>query len=191
MTATGDVPTAFDPGADSYDALVGANPGYNEHLRLSAQRMNLPNGGRGLRLLDAGCGTGLSTAALLAVAPEAEIVAVDGSAGMLAQARKKNWPDSVSFVHSYIERIAEAGVHGPFDGIFAAYLIRNVNDADAQLRAFRELLKPGGHLRCMNTRCATPGRPPHCGISWPPRSSSRPASSAPATPSCTGICAAA
>lgn len=146
MTATGDVPTAFDPGADSYDALVGANPGYNEHLRLSAQRMNLPNGGRGLRLLDAGCGTGLSTAALLAVAPEAEIVAVDGSAGMLAQARKKNWPGSVSFVHSYIERIAEAGVHGPFDGIFAAYLIRNVNDADAQLRAFRELLKPGGTL---------------------------------------------
>jgi ubiquinone/menaquinone biosynthesis C-methylase UbiE len=146
MSAADDVPTAFDSGADAYDDLVGANPGYNEHLRLSAQRMEIPNQGRGLRLLDAGCGTGLSTAALLAAAPEAEIIAVDGSAGMLAEARRKQWPDSVRFVHSYIERIADAGVEGPFDGIFAAYLIRNIDDRDAQLRAFRELLRPGGTL---------------------------------------------
>ena len=39
-----------------------------------------PDEGKGLRLLDAGCGTGASTAALLAVAPKAEIVAVDASA---------------------------------------------------------------------------------------------------------------
>jgi ubiquinone/menaquinone biosynthesis C-methylase UbiE len=146
VTAADDVPTAFDPGAAAYDALVGANPGYNEHLRLSADRMAIPDGGRGLRLLDAGCGTGLSTAALLAAAPEAEIIAVDGSAGMLAEARKKSWPDSVRFVHSYVENLADAGVEGPFDGIFAAYLIRNLPDKDAGLRSFRELLRPGGTL---------------------------------------------
>ena len=28
-------------------------------------------------------------------------------------------------------------VHGPFDGILAAYLVRNLADPDAQLRAFR------------------------------------------------------
>lgn len=146
MSAADDVPTAFDAGADAYDALVGANPGYNEHLRLSAERMNIPDQGRGLRLLDAGCGTGLSTAALLAAAPEAEIVAVDGSAGMLAEARKKPWPDSVRFVHSYVEHLADAGVQGPFDGIFAAYLIRNLPDKDAGLRSFLDLLRPGGTL---------------------------------------------
>src|SRR6201986_3397163 len=59
------VPAAFDAGASAYDRLVGANPGYHEHLRLSAQRMRLPGGGRGLRLLDAGCGTGASTASPL------------------------------------------------------------------------------------------------------------------------------
>ena len=37
----------------------------SRHLRMSAQRMRLPTGGKGLRLLDAGCGTGASTAALL------------------------------------------------------------------------------------------------------------------------------
>lgn len=142
----GDVPAAFDAGAPKYDVLVGANPGYHEHLRLSAERMQLPDGGRGLRLLDAGCGTGASTAALLAAAPEAEIIGVDGSAGMLEQAEAKTWPASVRFVRSHIEDIADAGVEGPFDGILAAYLIRNLADADAQLRAFCGLLRPGGTL---------------------------------------------
>ncbi|MEW5807989.1 MAG: class I SAM-dependent methyltransferase [Actinomycetota bacterium] len=139
-----DVPDAFDAGADAYDGLVGSNPGYHEHLRLSAQRMQLPDQGRGLRLLDIGCGTGASTAALLEAAPHAEIIGVDGSAGMLAQARAKQWPDSVSFVHSRAEGLAEAGVRGPFDGILAAYLVRNLPDPDPVLQTLRALLRPGG-----------------------------------------------
>jgi ubiquinone/menaquinone biosynthesis C-methylase UbiE len=141
-----EIPGAFDAGAPAYDKLVDTNPGYHAHLRLSAQRMRIPNGGAGLRLLDAGCGTGASTAALLAAGPAAEIVAVDASDGMLAQARAKPWPSSVSFMHSRIEDIADAGISGPFDGILAAYLIRNVDDKDGQLRRFRELLRPGGTL---------------------------------------------
>jgi ubiquinone/menaquinone biosynthesis C-methylase UbiE len=137
---------AFDAGASGYDRLVGANPGYHAHLRLSARRMRLPGYGRGLRLLDAGCGTGASTAALLAAAPAAEIVAVDASAQMLARARAKSWPGSVRFVQARIEELADAGVRGPFDGILAAYLIRNLPDPDGQLRALRELLRPGGTL---------------------------------------------
>jgi ubiquinone/menaquinone biosynthesis C-methylase UbiE len=140
------VPAAFDAGASAYDGLVDANPGYHRHLRLSAERMRLVNGGKGLRLLDAGCGTGASTAALLSVAPQAEIVAVDASSGMLAEAAAKWWPASVRFVHSRIEDIAEAGVDGPFDGIFAAYLLRNLEDPDTQLREFLALLRPGATL---------------------------------------------
>lgn len=140
------VPGAFDVGARAYDRLVGANPGYHDHLRISARRMGIPDGGRGLRLLDAGCGTGASTAALLEAAPHAEIVAVDASAGMLEQAAAKKWPETVRFVHTPIERLAEAGVSGPFDGILAAYLLRNLADPDAQLRRFRDLLAPGATL---------------------------------------------
>lgn len=141
-----DVPDAFDAGAQAYDGLVGANPGYHEHLRLSAQRMQLPDQGRGFRLLDIGCGTGLSTEALLSVAPHAEIVAVDGSAGMLAQARAKAWPSSVTFVHSRAETLQDAGVNGPFDGILAAYLVRNVVDKDDVLGSLLKLLRPGAML---------------------------------------------
>jgi ubiquinone/menaquinone biosynthesis C-methylase UbiE len=141
-----EVPAAFDAGASAYDRLVGANPGYHAHLRLSARRMGLPGRGQGLRLLDAGCGTGASTAALLTVAPQAEIIAVDASRGMLDEAQAKRWPPSVRFVHSPIEALAENGVAGPFDGILAAYLIRNLSDPDTQLRDFRSLLRPGATL---------------------------------------------
>lgn len=137
-----EVPGAFDVGAAAYDKLVGANPGYHDHLRISAQRMRIPDGGRGLRLLDAGCGTGASTAALLEAAPHAQIVAVDASAGMLEQAASKSWPDSVSFVHSPIEQFSD----GTFDGILAAYLVRNLADPDAQLRRFLTMLRPGATL---------------------------------------------
>jgi ubiquinone/menaquinone biosynthesis C-methylase UbiE len=142
----GDIPGAFDSGAAVYDRLVGANPGYHRHLRLSAERMQIPDQGAGLRLLDAGCGTGASTAALVAVAPKADIVAVDASSGMLAQAATKPWPSSVTFVESQVEKLTHAGISGPFDGILAAYLVRNVADKDGQLRRFRDILRPGGTL---------------------------------------------
>lgn len=140
------LPAAFDTGAGTYDRLVGANPGYHTHLRRSALRMRLPEQGRGLRLLDAGCGTGASTAALVAAAPHAQIAGIDASAGMLAEAKAKRWPPTVHFVHSTVEHLAEAGITGPFDGILAAYLVRNLADPDGRLRALRALLRPGGVL---------------------------------------------
>ena len=150
MTASGtgridsrSVPRAFDEHAAGYDRLVDANPGYHDHLRLTVQRMGLPDQGRGLRLLDVGCGTGASTAALLAAAPEAEIVAVDASAEMLSVAQRKSWPDHVRFVHGNAQNLAAVGVSGPFDGILAAYLVRNLPSPDAALRSFLTLLRPG------------------------------------------------
>lgn len=140
------VPGAFDTAAHAYDRLVDANPGYHDHLRLSAERLALPGDGEGLRLLDLGCGTGASTAALLSAAPRAEIVGVDASAEMLAQARAKQWPGTVRFVHARAEELADAGVTGPFDGILAAYLVRNLPDADGGLAAIRDLLRPGAPL---------------------------------------------
>ncbi len=141
-----DVPGEFDTAAASYDRLVAASPGYHENLIRSAQRMQLPGDGAGLHLLDLGCGTGASTAALLAVAPQARITAVDASAGMLEQARQAEWPAGVSFVHARAEELAAAGVHGHFDGIFAAYLVRNLPDPDPALAGLRELLVPGAPL---------------------------------------------
>jgi ubiquinone/menaquinone biosynthesis C-methylase UbiE len=141
-----DVPAAFDRGAAGYDRLVGADPGYHPHLRRAARALALPAGGAGARVLDAGCGTGASTAALVAVAPLAEIVGVDASPAMLAQARAKPWPATVRFAGGRVEDLAGAGIDGPFDAIFAAYLIRNLPDPDDTLASLRGLLRPGGVL---------------------------------------------
>ncbi len=136
----------FDAAAASYDRLVGASPGYYRNLARSARRMQLPGEGAGLHLLDLGCGTGASTLALLAAAPKARITAVDGSVGMLAKARQADWPSRVSFVHARAENLTEVGVQGPFDGIFAAYLVRNLPDPDPVLAGLCNQLAPGAPL---------------------------------------------
>ncbi|WP_434444894.1 class I SAM-dependent methyltransferase [Lentzea sp. E54] len=132
-----EVPAKFDRAARGYDLLVGLNPGYHQALRLSARALGLRPG---MRVLDLGCGTGASTAALVAASPGVEIVAVDASEGMLARARRKRWPDTVRFVHSRAEDVDE----GRFDAVFAAYLVRNLPAPDPALRHVRTMLKPGG-----------------------------------------------
>ncbi|WP_149182555.1 methyltransferase domain-containing protein [Streptomyces sp. TRM49041] len=141
-----DLADAFDHAARSYDTLVAANPGYHAHLRRSARRLGLPPGGDGLRVLDLGCGTGASTAALAAVLPGADITAVDASAGMLRRAGARPWARPVRFVRAPVERLPEAGVSGPFDAVFAAYLLRNAADPDAVLASVYRLLAPRGRL---------------------------------------------
>ncbi|MFC9825499.1 class I SAM-dependent methyltransferase [Streptomyces erythrochromogenes] len=141
-----DLAAAFDHASHTYDALVAANPGYHAHLRRSVRRLGLPAHGEGLRVLDLGCGTGASTAAIRSVLPAAEITAVDASAGMLARAAAKPWGDGVRFVHAPAEFLTDAGVHGPFDAVFAAYLFRNLTDPEAVLATVHSVLGPGGRL---------------------------------------------
>lgn len=134
-----EVPGKFDRAARGYDLLVGLNPGYHQALRRSARALGLRPG---MRVLDLGCGTGASTAALVAAVPGVEIVAVDASAGMIERARQKRWPSTVRFVHSRAEDVDE----GEFDAVFAAYLVRNLPEPDGTLKRIRSLLKPGGTL---------------------------------------------
>lgn len=156
---------AYGRAAGGFDAYVRTIPGYHAHLRVSASRMGLS--GSGLRLLDVGCGTGASTEALLTAVPGAEVVAVDASAEMLAIARKKNWPPRVTFVHSRLETLAEAGVTGPFDGILASYLVSNLPDAEIGLRRLLALLAPGAPLAVHDYAVGGPrGRSRWASASW-------------------------
>ena len=109
--------------------VVGAKPGLPAICGISARHAN-SGGGQGLRLLDAGCRDGRIHRRTTETARTPEIVAVDASAGMLsARPRPKLRPSPPCvFVHSPIEAVADAGVHGPFDGILAAYLLRNLAD---------------------------------------------------------------
>ncbi|MER6442682.1 class I SAM-dependent methyltransferase [Streptomyces sp. NPDC001185] len=154
-----DLASAFNHASRRYDMLVAFNPGYHRDLRRSARRLALADRGRGLRVLDLGCGTGASTAALATVFPAAQITAVDASAGMLKRAVTKPWTSGVTFVHTPAERLAEAGIEGPFDAVFAAYLIRNAADPDGVLATVHDVLAPHGRLAVHEYTLS--GRAPH------------------------------
>jgi ubiquinone/menaquinone biosynthesis C-methylase UbiE len=158
---TANVSQAFDEAAPRYDLMVGLNPGYHDHLRSAAEALveRLPADAAGagsgeVLLADLGCGSGASTRALLQAAYAAGVrplvVGVDGSAGMLDQARAKSWPTGVSFEVGMAEDLAFAregwGLAGQVSGVFAAYLIRNVTERDRVLAAVFDLLAHNGVL---------------------------------------------
>lgn len=146
-----EVPADFDIVAGTYDTLVQRNPGYVEHLALSAERLGLAGDGSGLRILDLCCGTGLSTDGVVAAYPAATVVGLDASTGMLDAARRKpQFADrpagSVSFVHGDAMDPAATLGDEPFDAILMAYGIRNMVDADLCLDRLMPLLKPGAPI---------------------------------------------
>lgn len=152
---TSNVSGQFDRGAARYDLMTGLNPGYHRHLRRAAQAMQewIAGSGRPTSILDVGCGSGASTRALLSAfarqSEQLKVIGVDASVGMLQQARAKRWPSTVSFARICAEQLRDhAESHGlnEVDGIFAAYLFRNVTDPDRVARQTLELLRPGGTL---------------------------------------------
>ncbi|MGC3994666.1 MAG: class I SAM-dependent methyltransferase [Propionicimonas sp.] len=148
MRTTPGLDDAFDRAAGRYDLLTRLNPGYHRHLRAAAHALaERIGGGPGRLVLDLGCGSGASTAALVGAIDDARVVAVDASSGMLEQAAAKSWPAGVEFVHATAEALPELGLP-PAAGAFAAYLIRNIPEdgRDDVLRIIRDRLAPGGWL---------------------------------------------
>ncbi|APX33534.1 hypothetical protein BH708_13355 [Brachybacterium sp. P6-10-X1] len=149
---------AFTRSARRYDLLTGLNPGYRRELREAAE--DLAAGiGRGRdhdagpppRIWDLGCGSGLSTRALLRAMPTARVTGLDASAGMLARARIKSWPSTTHFVTGDVEELSthpEPALQEQPNGIFAAYLFRNLapDARDAALAHISTRLRPGGRL---------------------------------------------
>ncbi|MDN5766211.1 MAG: class I SAM-dependent methyltransferase [Humibacillus sp.] len=153
------VPEAFDEVADRYDLMVGLNPGYHAHLRASAQVLvdslaadpTEPTAAP-VTVLDIGCGSGASTQALVqtldAAGLDYRLIGVDGSAGMLREARAKAWPANVSFAQGRAEELADLPEleDVELDAIFAAYLVRNVQQRDELFTSLLGRLRPGGIL---------------------------------------------
>ena len=145
---------AFTTSARRYDLLTKLNPGYRRELRRATRKLakllDLTDGKRPV-IWDLGCGTGLSTQALFDTLPNAKIVGVDASAGMLEAARTKSWPEGTEFVLDRVEHLAANPApelaQAP-DGVFAAYLLRNVpeDERTTALASIRSMMKPGTPL---------------------------------------------
>lgn len=141
---------AFDRAAPSYDAMVALSPGYHDQLATAARALIARMPGRA-RIVDLGCGSGASTHALIEAwradgrdLADLDLVGVDASEGMIAQARAKSWPGQVSFVVADAVAWLEEQGERSADGALAAYLLRNVPDRDRLVGAVARLLRPGG-----------------------------------------------
>ncbi|MFN9547663.1 MAG: class I SAM-dependent methyltransferase [Cyanobacteriota bacterium] len=137
----------------------GPPPGYNWRWCVdsvvASVRGALPprpagGGPRPWRVLDAGCGTGVSTDYLCHLNPDATVLAVDISAGALEVARERlRRSDGAAQVRELrIERrsLLDLGEEGLFDAINSVGVLHHLAQPEAGLRALAERLAPGGLL---------------------------------------------
>jgi trans-aconitate 2-methyltransferase len=100
-------------------------------------------------VLDAGCGSGRVTQELLSRLPGGRVVALDGSASMLEQARVRLSGDQrVHFVMSDLLELDRTalGADAPVDAVFSTATFHWVTDHDRLFANLAGVLRPGGQL---------------------------------------------
>ncbi len=136
----------------------GPPPGYNwrwcvDSVRAFAAAVLPSQGGtqpRPWRILDAGCGTGVSTDYLCHLNPGASVLAVDISAGALQVARERTRRSGaaaqVQGLRIEQRSLLDLQGEGPFDYINSVGVLHHLDQPDQGLRSLAELLRPGGLL---------------------------------------------
>ncbi len=107
--------------------------------RYGANLLELLNPQPGERILDVGCGTGQLTAEI--ASSGAQVIGLDSSADMLANARK-NFPE-LSFV---LADAAGFDFPEPFDAVFSNAALHWVKNAEGAAASMARALRPGGRL---------------------------------------------
>jgi SAM-dependent methyltransferase len=132
----------------------GPPPGYNWRWCVDSARAavlgHLPPAPRAWRILDAGCGTGVSTDYLCHLNPGSRVLAIDISEGALAVARdrlrRSGAAAEVAALRLECRSLLDLGGEGPFDHINSVGVLHHLDRPEAGLRALAELLAPGGLL---------------------------------------------
>lgn len=117
---------------------------YRDYLAKTMQEALLPFLLRPeIKFLDVGCGTGALEERLLPLVPNANIVAIDISEDMLAQARKKlaNYP-SIEWIHG--DFVKTQLPENSFDVAFSLSNLHYFPNPEAVFQKIASLLKRGG-----------------------------------------------
>jgi len=135
----GEVAGMFDDVAKHYDRTNTVLSAGNAVLwRAAMVRAVAPVAGE--RILDVAAGTGTSSAAL--ARSGARVVALDFSAGMVAEGRRKH--KKIEFVEADAEKLPFGD--NEFDAVSISFGLRNVANPKAALAEMYRVLKPGGRL---------------------------------------------
>ncbi|MGV3733635.1 MAG: class I SAM-dependent methyltransferase [Microcella sp.] len=129
----------FDGVARGYDRTNAVLSVGNAALwRIATVRAVDPKPGE--RVLDIAAGTGTSSVAL--AKSGAEVIALDFSAGMVEEGRKRH-PD-LTFVQGDAMKLPFAD--GEFDAVTISFGLRNVQQPKVAIAEMRRVLKPGGRV---------------------------------------------
>jgi demethylmenaquinone methyltransferase/2-methoxy-6-polyprenyl-1,4-benzoquinol methylase len=132
------VRSLFDHLSPNYDRLnrifsLGMDIGWRKQLVAAVARQNPA------RILDLACGSGDVTSMLRAALPKTQVIGLDFSRPLLAQAKARGLPE-----------LAEADAlqlpfsDGSFDAVTIAFGLRNFSDRAAGLKEIGRVLKPSG-----------------------------------------------
>ena len=132
----------------------GPPPGYNwrwcHRSVLASVYGVIPAGKEQPRILDAGCGTGVSTDYLCHLNPGADVVGVDISDGALAVARERlersEARQAVRSLRQEQRSLLDLGDETPFDYINSVGVLHHLREPEAGLAALADLLAPQGLL---------------------------------------------
>lgn len=102
--------------------------------------------GKTLALLDIACGTGNQLIANRPIAPKASLVGIDGSLGMLRQARRK----AGDIVWAQADSAALPFAAESFDFVGCQYAFHHFHDKAAMIREAYRVMHPGGRLVIYN-----------------------------------------
>jgi trans-aconitate 2-methyltransferase len=97
-------------------------------------------------VLDAGCGSGRVTEALIERLPGGHVVAVDASASMVQAARERLPAADVRQVDLLELDLSALGLERPLDAILSTATFHWILDHDALFRRLRGVLRTGGRL---------------------------------------------
>jgi trans-aconitate 2-methyltransferase len=98
-------------------------------------------------VLDAGCGAGSVTLDLRARLPRGTIYAVDASAEMIAQLRRRLETDGVTGVVPIHASLTDFALPAPVDRVFSNAVFHWIPDDDALFSSLYRATRPGGRLR--------------------------------------------
>jgi len=122
--------------AETYDAVSDPQLSWGMEV---LERLEL---GGDEDVVDAGCGSGRVTEELLKRLPGGHLLAVDGSAAMIAKARER-LGDRVAYL---VSDLAELELEEPVDLVFSTATFHWIVDHERLFRRLRGVIRPGGRL---------------------------------------------